>query len=33
MEDIADADCMYAKRLFKDFEIKKLGENRDLYIG
>ena len=26
MEDIADADYMYAKWVDKDFEIKKLGE-------
>ena len=25
MEDITDADYMHAKRVFKDFEIKKLG--------
>ena len=29
MEDITDAD---AKRVCKDFEIKKLGEYHDLYV-
>ena len=24
MEDIADADCAHAKRIYKDFEIKNL---------
>ena len=33
MEDITDADYMHAKRVFKDSEIKKLGEYRDLYIN
>ena len=32
MEDIADADYMYAKRVCKDFEIKHLGEYHDLYL-
>ena len=32
MEDITDADYMYAKRVCKDFEIKKTGEYRDLYL-
>ena len=30
MEDIIDADYMHAKRVCKDFEIKHLGEYRDL---
>ena len=32
MEDITDGDYMHAKRVFKDFKIKKLGEYHDLYI-
>ena len=32
MEDITDADYMHAKRVYKDFEIKKLGEYHDLYL-
>ena len=32
MEDIADADYMHAKRICKDFEIKKLGQDHDLYL-
>ena len=32
MEDITDADYMYAKRVCKDFEIKNLGEYHDLYV-
>ena len=32
MEDITDADYMYAKRVCKDFEIKNLGEYHDLYL-
>ena len=32
MEDITDADYMYAKRVCKDFEIKKLGEYHELYL-
>ena len=32
MEDIADADYMHAKRICKDFEIKKLGQYHDLYL-
>ena len=31
-EDITDADYVLAKRVCKDFEIKELGENHDLYI-
>ena len=32
MEDIADADYAHAKRVYKDFEIKNLGEYHDLYV-
>ena len=32
MEDITDADYVYAKRVCKDFEIKYLGENHDFYV-
>ena len=32
MENITDADCMHAKREYKDFEIKNLGEYHDLYL-
>ena len=32
MEDITDADYMHAKRVCKDFEMKKLGEYHDLYL-
>ena len=32
MEDITDADCMHAKKICKDFEIKHLGEYHDLYL-
>ena len=32
MEDITDADYMHAKRVCKDFEIKKSGEYYDLYL-
>ena len=32
MEDITDADYMYAKRVYKDFEIKNLGDYHDLYL-
>ena len=32
MKDIVDADYTYAKRICKDFEIKNLGENHDLYV-
>ena len=28
MEDITDTDYLHAKRIFKDFEIKDLGEYR-----
>ena len=32
MEDITDADYVYAKRVCSDFEIKNIGEYQDLYI-
>ena len=32
VEDIKDADYMLAKRVFKYFEIKNLGEYHDLYL-
>ena len=32
MEDFTDADYMHAKRVCKDFEIKNLGEYRNLYL-
>ena len=32
MEDITDADYMHAKKVWKDFEIKNLGEDHDLYV-
>ena len=32
MEDITDADYTHPKRVCKDFEIKNLGENHDLYV-
>ena len=32
MKDIVDADYTHAKRICKDFEIKNLGENHDLYV-
>ena len=32
MEDITDADYAIAKRVCKDFEIKKLGGQDDLYV-
>ena len=32
MEDITDANCAHAKRVSKDFGIKKLGEYHDLYV-
>ena len=31
-EDITDADYMYEKRVYKDFEIKSLGQYHDLYL-
>ena len=30
MDDITDADYMYAKRVYKDLEIKNIGEYHDL---
>ena len=32
MEDITDSDYVHAKRVFKDFEIKNLGEYHDFYV-
>ena len=32
MEDITDADYMHAKKVWKDSEIKNLGEDHDLYV-
>ena len=32
MEDITDADYVHAKRVYKSFEIKHLGEYHDLYV-
>ena len=32
MEDITDADYAHAKRVFKDFETKNLGEYHTLYV-
>ena len=32
MEDIKDSYCNHAIRICKDFEIKNLGESRDLYL-
>ena len=32
VEDISDADCAYAKRVCKDFEIKNFGEYKYLYV-
>ena len=32
MEDITDADYVYAKKVCKDFEIKNLGEHHDFYV-
>ena len=32
MESITNADYMHPKRICKDFEIKKLGENYDSYL-
>ena len=32
IEDITDADYMNAKRVYKDFEIKNLGEYHELYL-
>ena len=32
MEDITDTDFAHAKRVCKDSEIKKFGENHELYV-
>ena len=32
MEDITDADYVHAKKVCKDFKMKKLGEYHDLYV-
>ena len=32
MEDITDADYAHAKRVCKDFEIKKIKKHYDLYV-
>ena len=32
MEYITDADFLHAKRICKDFEIKKLREHHDLFL-
>ena len=32
IEGITDADYTQEKTVFKDFEIKNLGENHDLYV-
>ena len=32
MEVITDADYIHAKRVCKDFEIKNVGEDHDLYL-
>ena len=32
IEDITDADFAHSKRVYKDFEIKNLGEYHDLYV-
>ena len=32
MEDITDAEYKHAKRVWKDFKIKNLGEYHDLYV-
>ena len=31
-ENVTDADYMHAKRVCKDFELKKLVEHQDLYV-
>ena len=33
MEEITDVDYTHRKRVFKDFEIKNLGEHHDLYLN
>ena len=32
MGDITDTDYAHAKRVYKDFEIKDLGDYHDLYV-
>ena len=32
MEDITYADYVHKKRVYKDFEVKNLGEYQDLYV-
>ena len=32
MEDITEADYKHGKTICKDFEIKNLGQNHDLYV-
>ena len=32
MEDITYADYVHEKRVYKDFEVKNLGEYQDLYV-
>ena len=32
MEDITDADYRHAKKVFKEFKLKHLGEYHDLYV-
>ena len=32
MEDITDADYKHTKKVWKNFEIKKVGEYHDLYV-
>ena len=32
MEDITDADYTHGKRVWKDFKVKNVGENHDLYV-
>ena len=32
MKDITDADYKHAKKVWKNFETKKLGQHRDLYV-
>ena len=32
MKDITDTDYVHRKRVYKDFEIKNVGEYYDLYV-